>query len=81
MATIPSKFDSVDSIVNYLRESSSSEEVSSSATSAAIDSTKVNAGSKPSKRRKKEKEQAENIKCEPVISEGIVQVLPSGRVR
>jgi len=79
--TITSQFDSVDSILNYLRESSPSEVVSSTTTSSVIDSTRVNNGSKSTKQQKKEKELANLMNNTETNAKQPIQVLPSGRVR
>ncbi len=79
--TIISQFDSVDSILNYLRESSPSEVVSSTTTSSVTDSTRVNNGSKSTKQQKKEKELANLMNNTETNAKQPIQLLPSGRVR
>ncbi|CAF3386732.1 unnamed protein product [Rotaria sp. Silwood1] len=79
--TFGSPFDSVDSIVNYLREPSSSEVVLSSTTSSTINSTKINTQLKSTKGRKKEKGQANIMHPTQISSKEPIEILPSGRVR
>ncbi len=76
-----SQFDSVDSILNYLRESSPAEVVSSTTTSSVTDSTRVNNGSKSTKQQKKEKELANLMNNTETNAKQPIQLLPSGRVR
>ncbi len=81
MKPFNSKFESVDSIINYLREPSPPEVVSSSTTSSAIGSITINNGLKSTKKQKKEKELANVMKTTQANSEQNVQVLSSGRIR
>ncbi|CAF3599744.1 unnamed protein product [Rotaria sordida] len=81
MKKFGSPFDSVDSIVNFLREPSSSEVVLSSTTSSTIDSTNVNSGSKSIKGRKKEKGQANIMNTTGINLKQPIEMLPTGRVR
>jgi DNA replication protein DnaD len=81
MKPFNSKFESVDSIINYLREPSPPEVVSSSTTSSAIGSITINNGLKSTKKQKKEKELANVMKTTQANSEQNVQVLASGRIR
>jgi len=82
MSSINAKFDSVDSILDYLREpSSSSEVVSSTTTSSVIDSTRTNNQLKSTKKQKKEKELANLMNNTSTNPREPIQLLPSGRVR
>ncbi|CAF2626602.1 unnamed protein product [Rotaria sp. Silwood2] len=81
MKTFGSPFDSIDSIVNFLREPSPPEVVLSSTTSSTIDSTKVNRELKSTKGRKKEKRQANVMNATQINSKEPIEILPSGRVR
>lgn len=82
MSSINAKFDSVDSILDYLREpSSSSEVVSSITTSSVIDSTRTNNQLKSTKKQKKEKELANLMNNTSTNPREPIQLLPSGRVR
>ncbi|CAF2144166.1 unnamed protein product [Rotaria magnacalcarata] len=81
MKKFGSPFDSVDSIVNYLRESSPPEVVVSSTTSSTVGSTQLNNALKPTKGRKKEKEHAKVMNTMQINAGEIIEVLPSGRVK
>ncbi|CAF3719240.1 unnamed protein product [Rotaria socialis] len=81
MTTFSSTFDSVASIVNYLREPSPPEVVVSSTTSSTAGSTQLNNTLKSTKGRKKEKEQAKVMNTMQINAGEIVEVLPSGRVK
>jgi hypothetical protein len=75
-----SKFDSVDSIVNYLREPtvSSTVVVSSTVKGSPI----INNELKSSKNQQKEKDLLNLMNTtSPSSSEGEIQILPKGRVR
>ncbi|UJR33222.1 hypothetical protein I4U23_020677 [Adineta vaga] len=69
------KFETIDSIITYLRAPSPPEVVSSSTTSTVIGSTEFNNGSKATTKNKKEKELGQTK------VEGSVEVLASGRVK
>jgi len=81
MQPFNSKFESVDSIVNYLREPSPPEVVSSSTTSSAIGSITINNGLKSTKKQKKEKELANLMNNTSTNPREPIQLLPTGRVR
>jgi hypothetical protein len=76
MQPVTSKFDSVDSVLHYLREPSPTEVVSSTTPSSVRDSTRIYHELKPIKKVKKEKELADLTGSKETI-----QKLPSGRVR
>ena len=78
--TIP-KLDSVDSIYNYLRESSPPEVVSSTTPSSAKDSTRTNNQLKSTKKAKKEKDTTNRLNNIQTNPHQLVENLPSGRVR
>jgi hypothetical protein len=67
-----SKFDSVDSIVNYLREPSVS--------STVVDPTLTASRIIKAKKQQKDKEVI-NTTTPPSQPEGDIQILPKGRVR
>jgi hypothetical protein len=75
------KLDSVDSIYNYLRESSPNEVVSSTTPSSTRDSTRINNQLKSTKKQKKEKETTNRMNNTHTNSKELIQTLPSGRVK
>jgi predicted GIY-YIG superfamily endonuclease len=75
------KLDSVDSIYNYLRESSPTEVVSSTTPSSTRDSTRINNQLKSTKKQKKEKETTNRMNNTHTNSKELIQTLPSGRVK
>lgn len=74
-------FDSVASVLDYLREPSPSEVVISSTTSTEAGSTNINILPKSTRGRKKEKERADVMNGVQINAKDVIEVLPSGRVR